>query len=199
MKTIDNTNKQVAIEIASQSFINNPSMNWFINSKINKESGMRALCAYCIDLAIEKGGAFISDDLCCVCLIFRSDSKISMLAELKLNYFLIKHCCGFSNLFQVLKRSKEVKKKRGNHAHLYGFLLASNKYMGTNSVIEAKDFMFGLSEKLQLPIYAETCITKNKKIYERYGFSTYNSWCIPNTDSTLWFLKREVKNYSSFT
>lgn len=192
MKIINASNKQQAILIASQSFKNNPSMNWFLNKKMNKEKAMRALCTYCIDLAIEKNGAFISDDGCCVCLIFKSSNQISWLAELKLNYFFLNTCCGWGNLFKVLRRSKTVKKLRGTQAHLYGFLLASNHAAGSASVIEAKTFMFNLSEELQLPIYAETCIEINKKVYERYGFKTYNAWQIPESDTTLWFLRRMV-------
>jgi len=192
MKTINASNKQQAIIIASESFKDNPSMNWFLNKKMNKEKAMQALCLYCIDLAIEKGGAFISDDGCCVCLIYKHNAKMSWLKEIKLNYFFLNTCCGWGNLLKVLKRTKSVKKLRGTEEHLYGFLLASNKAAGNASVIEAKAFMFDLSKSLQLPIYAETCIEQNKKIYERYGFKTYNAYKIPETQNTLWFLKRQV-------
>lgn len=192
MKNIDISNKHIAIDIATQAFIDNPSMNWFLNKSENKHKAMKSLCEYCIDIAMKKSGAFITDDLCCICLINKSNARLSWLSELRLNYFFIQRCCGWINLWQVLKRSKAMKKIRGHEEHLYAFLLASNLKNGNQSVLEAKSFMFEMSRQLQLPIYAETCLRKNKNIYLRYGFKPYTEWNIPNSSTVLWFLKKSV-------
>ena len=57
------------------------------------------------------------------------------------------------------------------------------------SVLEIKNAIFTKSKKEKLPIYLETSVEKNRRVYERYGFNVY--YTIRLGESTLYFLKRE--------
>lgn len=81
---------------------------------------------------------------------------------------------------------------RGNNPHIYVLLLASNHKNGNGTVIEMRDAIYSESERLKLPLFAETASEINKRAYERYGFKTYNEYILPNADTKLWLLRREV-------
>ncbi|MEI6020275.1 MAG: hypothetical protein WCR21_04040, partial [Bacteroidota bacterium] len=185
MKKIDTNSRGIAIQIATNAFIENPSMNWFLNPKLSRDDAMQALCEHCIDIAILKGGAYISDDLCCICLLYHSQTKISVWESLKLNYDFIIKCSGWRKTFSVLKRQDFMQAMRLQSEHLYCQILASNKIEGKCSVIEAKNFMFEMSDRLHLPIVAETCLEKNKKVLEQKG----NKYTLEETKIITAFLK----------
>lgn len=193
MKKINQNNKAIAVDIALSAFMDNPSMNWFLNPRYPKTKAMKALCEHCVDMGIKKNGAFISDDDCCICLIFEHDAGIGNLEAFFLNYKFINDCCGWSKVWRVIKRNKLIKQKRLKTPHLYCLLLASNKKAGNKSVIEVKNFMFALSEQKQMPILAETALMQNKRVYEYYGFHTYDECLIPDSDVHLWLMKRDLK------
>lgn len=190
MKKINANTRSIAIKIASQAFLDNPSMNQFLNPRIAKEKAMHALCAHCVDLSMLKDGAYISDDMCCICLLFHSDSKVDFWDLLRLNFQFVMRCCGWAKVYRILKREKFMKTMRMQGEYLYCQILANNKQAGNASVIEAKKFMFDMGDRLNLPIVAETCLSKNKVVYEHFGFKTYGNCLLPHCDVKMWFLKR---------
>ena len=191
MKIIDKDLKPIAIKIARDAFANNPSMNWFLNPRKNRARALAALCEHCIDTAMLRGGAFISNDNCCVCLVYSSKIKAPALQQFLLELRFVFRCCGLEKVRKITQRNSHICAKREKGPHVYCLLLASNRQAGVSSVAEAKNFMFGLSQQLQLPMLVETCMCDNKKLYERFGFKVYNQCTIPDSDIPLWFLTRQ--------
>ena len=63
---------------------------------------------------------------------------------------------------------------------------------GSQAALELKNVIFKESDRLKLPIYLETTLQKNKRVYERFGFKVYHIWEIEKRDVTMYFMKREV-------
>jgi hypothetical protein len=61
---------------------------------------------------------------------------------------------------------------------------------------DIRDHLFGLSEKLQIPILIETTVEKLLKLYKYVGFEIYHQWYDKKGDINVWFLERGLKKYS---
>ena len=48
------------------------------------------------------------------------------------------------------------------------------------------------AKRLNMPIYLETAMERNKAAYERYGCKTYHYWEDPKRNIRFWFMKREA-------
>lgn len=46
-----------------------------------------------------------------------------------------------------------------------------------------------LAKQENLPIYLETAMPVNRKVYERFGYETYDEWIVPEEDIQFWFLR----------
>ena len=57
---------------------------------------------------------------------------------------------------------------------------------------DIRDHLFGLSEKLQLPILIETTVDRVRKLYHYVGFEEYHKWEEEGSGITVWFLERKV-------
>ena len=58
---------------------------------------------------------------------------------------------------------------------------------------DIRDHLYGLSEKLQLPILIETTIEKLLRFYKFVGFEIYQQWHDEEADITVWLLQREFE------
>lgn len=192
MIPITEENKSIAMDIAQEAFIDNPSMLWFLKKDSEKQKRMRALCEYCIDMSIEKRGAFLANDLNGVILIYIYNSRVSILKSIAITFRLIMNCSGWMKVPALAQRDYLSKKLREKEEHVYVFLIASTRKFGNSTIIEMKDFIFETSRRLNMPVCIETGSPDTKKLYERYGFKEYNKMTLPGTQNTIWFLKREA-------
>jgi hypothetical protein len=85
-----------------------------------------------------------------------------------------------------------IQSKRPKKEYLHFWMLAveDNTY-GMRTVIEIRDYCYAMSASLNIPIFAETRIARNKKVYERYGFRCYDTWEPKSEENEVWFLIRK--------
>lgn len=99
-----------------------------------------------------------------------------------------------SQLFPTLKREKYIAGLRPDYKdYIYVWVLGSvpdNKNL--NGLADIRDHLFGLSEKLQLPILIETTVEKVRKLYRYVGFEEYHHWEDTRAGINVWFLERKV-------
>ena len=105
MIPITEENKSIAMDIAQEAFIDNPSMLWFLKKDSEKQKRMRALCEYCIDMSIEKRGAFLANDLNGVILIYIYNSRVSILKSIAITFRLIMNCSGWMKVPALARRN----------------------------------------------------------------------------------------------
>jgi len=103
-----------------------------------------------------------------------------------------------SQLFPTMKREKYIASLRPSYEdYIYVWVLASDpNTTSIRGLADIRDHLFGLSEKLQLPILIETTVEKVLKLYRYVGFEEYHKWYDADADINVWFLERKLKEVS---
>ena len=181
-------NKNDSVKIIADTFNANPSVNIVIGNKGNRKKKISRLADYAFVKALNRNGAYLSDNKLGTALCFQSDIGSSNLKEL---YYELRFALSIPILkvIQTLKRESYLKKHRYRDKHLYFWFLGVKKG-GGSAGFELKDYLFSLSKKVDLPIILETSVERNKVIYERYGFKVYHEWTDSGDGKTLWFMIR---------
>ena len=182
--------KPDSIRIIAETFDANPSVNIVIGEKGNRKKKISRLADYAFIKALNRKGAFLSDNKKGTALCFRSTIGGTSLKELlsELRFAMV---IPFGKVVETLKREAYIKKNRYQGEHYYFWFFGVEKG-GDKAGFELKDYLFELSKKEQLPILLETSVKRNKIIYERYGFEVYHEWENSGGGHTLWFMKREA-------
>lgn len=192
MQSINPENITKAEKVLYNAFIEVPGFLWILKKDKHIKLRIQHLISYCLEVSIQKNGAYISEDKQGVALLFESVKKQRWYNFLKGYFFLGQNCIGWDRAWHIYKREKEIQARKPKINHLYFWMLAVNQSENGNStIIEIRDFCFALSKEKKLPILAETTVKKNLIIYKRYGFEIYDSWYIKQEDITVWFLKRD--------
>lgn len=99
-----------------------------------------------------------------------------------------------SQYLPAIRREKQVARLRKDYEdYIYVWVLGSvpnNKSL--RGLADIRDHLFGLSEKLQLPILIETTVHKVRKLYHYVGFEEYHKWEDKEGGLDVWFLERKV-------
>lgn len=192
MKKVGKQNLERAISIAAQAFRENKSMLWFTGNDPG-EKKLRELCQYCIVTAAGRDGAWLSEDGNGLALFYPSQKRCSWSVSIPAGFRFIFRCTGIIRLPSVIHRQRVARSLRRGEPHMYVLMIASNKSAGPSSAYELRDAVFNAARRSNLPLYAETSLLLNKKVYERFGFMTYASMQLENSDTTLWFMKRPAE------
>ena len=192
MNKIGKTNKKRALEILSAAFKNNDGVLTVVKKDQHIEKRSVELCNYCLTVSIEKNGAFITSDEKGVSLIFKSWEKQTFSNWLKGYIRLGQYCIGWNRALKIIRRNKEIERRRLKNKHLYFWMLAVEDHtFGLETIKSMRDFVFNYSLNEQLPIYAEATSKKTLMLYKRYGFEVYGEWKENNNGPTVYFIRRE--------
>lgn len=181
--------RSTVIKIITDSFHNNPSVRSVVNPR--KKNGLQALAQFAFDTAIMRDGVHLSSDKESVAICYIYGSKKEGLVDLKNQLQLVMNCIGISKLFATMKREAYVEKQRppdGKFLYFW-FFGATQQGIRSKSAISLKNHIFQLSRTTNLPIYLETSVSKNRRVYEHFQFEVYHEWEQEN-GTTLWFMKR---------
>lgn len=191
MRLAKKGDKKKVIQIISEAFDNNPSVNWVIKNDIFRKQRIRVLARYAFNVANRRSGVYLSSDEEGVVICYQYKKKKDDLFDYIDQLYLALFAVGLSRIGKVLRRESYIQKARSedNDFLYFWFWGISKKGKGQTAARESKDFIFELSEKLKLRIYLETSVAKNKNVYERYGFKTYAIW---QDSISLWLMRREI-------
>lgn len=192
MNEISTKQHQKALTILSRAFTDNPGVLWVIKNDHKIPQRLLALCDFCLCVAREKNGAYITSDEKGVALLFGSNEKQNPINWL-VNYIRLgQYCIGWSRAWSMIQREREIVRRRTKTAHLYFWMLGIEDHtFGLNTIIEIRDFVFALSKERKLPIYAETTMEKTLILYKRYGFKVYDEWKTGKDGVTVYFIRRD--------
>ncbi len=182
-------NKKDSVRIIAETFDANPSVNIVIGEGGNRRKKISRLADYAFVKALNRNGAYLSDNKKGTALCFKSSDSAFSVREIYLE-LRFAFSIPIKKVFQTLKRESYIKKHRIEGEHLYFWFLGVEKG-GGKAGFELKDYLFELSRKEQLPIILETSVERNRKVYERYGFRVYHEWADSGDGKTLWFMVRE--------
>lgn len=182
----------IVIEILWKSFKDNPSATWVVKQDKKRDLRLKELCRYAVYYSYDREGVYLSSDRKAAALIYKKNFKREGIKDYLRQIRLINKAIGWDQLFNVLNREAYLNKLRPKNGNFYyfWFLGVAPEDRGQGSVINLKNEIFQQAWNERLPIYLETSVSLNKKVYERYGFETYHTWQPENKDFETWFMKR---------
>ncbi len=190
MKNAEYSDKELVVDILTDSFETNKSVNYIIKQDSKRKNRIRALMDYSFEVCKEFGDVYLSDDKKACALVLFPDKKKTTLKSIQLDLKLILSSVGLSNIKKTLERESLIKKHQPKDTMYYLWFIGvdpkhQNSGIGTTLLNEViKD-----SESKKRPIYLETSTMKNLPWYKKFGFDVYNEL---DLSYKLFFLKKEI-------
>lgn len=190
MKNAEYSDKELVVDILTDSFETNKSVNYIIKQDNKRKKRIRALMDYSFEVCKEFGNVYLSDDKKACALVLFPDKKKTTLKSIQLDLKLILSSVGLSNIKKTLERESLIKKHQPKDTMYYLWFIGvdpkhQNSGIGTTLLNEViKD-----SESKKRSIYLETSTMKNLPWYKKFGFDVYNEL---DLSYKLFFLKKEI-------
>jgi hypothetical protein len=183
--------RELVIRLMTTMFVDNPAVLSLISPGKNKQAGIQSLAEFAFQKCLHRNGVWISSNEKAVALCYRFNSGGFSFKEFIYELRFALSFIGLNRLRKILAREAYRKKQRpadGNYFYFWFFAALPD---AGEAAFELKNGIFELAKQEQLSIYTETSVERNRKIYERYGFQTYQRWEDAEENITFWFLKRE--------
>lgn len=169
-------NKKNVVDILTDSFSDNLSVQYILKDGANKAKKIRALMEYSFDMCMLFGEVFLSDDNKACALVMFPYLKKDNLKSLFLDVRLIIHCTGIGNIKKVLHREKLIKEKHPTKKIYYLWFIGversqQNKAIGSALLRQ----LLKRAELKNLPVFLETSTQINIPWYEKFAFKEYAS------------------------
>lgn len=182
--------KELVIDILSESFDANQSVNYIAQQDKKRLKRIRALMEYSFEVCYSFGEVFLSDDKKACALVLFPDQKRTTLKSILLDIKLIFSCIGIGNIFKALKRESKIKNLQPKETMFYlWFIGVKPEYQNTGIGMNLLDEIIKHSEAMERPIYLETSTMSNLPWYKKFGFEIYNEL---DLGYKLFFLKRKL-------
>lgn len=181
--------KNQVVDILSNSFDDNKSVNYIIKQDSKRKERIRKLMTYSFDVCYLSGDVFLSDDKKACALILLPDKKKTSLRSALLDIKLVTSVIGLRNVRKAMNREAFI-----NRIHPEGLLYylwfigvdVSSQGKGIGSML-MKDIIKE-SDSLNRTMCLETSTIKNLPWYENFGFKTYREL---DFGYTLYFMKKD--------
>ncbi|WP_118194287.1 GNAT family N-acetyltransferase [Albibacterium indicum] len=188
MKKADYDDKALILDILTESFKNNRSVNYIASSSGNNEDKVRALMDYSFEVCRRFGDVYLSDDREAVALVLYPDRKKTNLSMIMLDVKLVLNCIGIANIGKALKRESSIKKLQPQVPMYYlWFIGVHPDKQGRGIGSQLMNELILESQKMKRPVYLETSTLTNIPWYKKFGFDIYNEL---NLSYNLYFLNR---------
>ncbi|MDJ1497614.1 GNAT family N-acetyltransferase [Cytophagaceae bacterium DM2B3-1] len=166
--------KSLIVDILSQSFESNQSVNYIIPQDSKRKKRIRKLMEYSFDVCYEFGEIFLSDDRTACALVILPDTKKSTLSSTIRDVKFILFSTGLGKVKLVLDREAKIKALHPTtpfyHLWYIGVLPASQgKGIGRKLLSE----IIQRAKELSRSIYLETSTLRNLPFYKKFGFETF--------------------------
>jgi ribosomal protein S18 acetylase RimI-like enzyme len=175
MRKANDQEKTLIIDILTQSFESNQSVNYVVKQDRERLRRIRALMDYSFEVCKLFGDVFISDNKKACALIMYPEKKKTSLKAIMLDIKLIIQCVGFRNVKRTLSREALIKKIQPKELMTYLWFIGvkpddQNNGFGSNLLQSIIDY----SNQINRPVYLETSTVRNLPWYKRFGFEVYS-------------------------
>jgi hypothetical protein len=181
-------------DLVVKMFDQNPGVDWLMKPGASKTTGIRKLAEFAFLKCFNRKGVFVSSNEKGAAFCYRFNSGKFSFAELGCELRFALPYIGISRLPKILKREAYRKKLRpasGDYFYFWFFAVSPD---GKEAAFELKNAIFKEAKLANLPIYLETAVERNQKVYERFGFKTYHIWDEPGENIKFWFMKWEPES-----
>ena len=190
---MNQTDREIIISIVTRAFEQNPRAVAMMKKK-NPARSVRIMTEYAYALVERYDGIYLSEDKTTVLFYYmKSQYKRGFIDYLRYGKMFMQ-AIRFSQFFPTLKREKYIASLRPDYKdYIYVWVLGSvPNNRSLRGLADIRDHLFGLSEKLQLPILIETTVEKVRKLYHYVGFEEYHKWEDSEAGINVWFLERRL-------
>ena len=196
MRKANKKDLALVVEILAKSFQKNPSVLWVVKKDKKINDRIKAVCRYSFYTVLYRDGVHISSDENGVALCYKYNAHKESLKDYWNQLILALKAIGLTRVFEVLKREAYMKKMRPTDGEFLYFWFYGVKPEAQNGFAakELKNHIFQLADNLKLPVYLETSVEKNRRVYERYGFELYHTWPVKKQGINLYFMRRMPKS-----
>lgn len=185
----DYKDKELIVDILTNSFNDNKSVNYIIKQDDKRLQRIRNLMDYSFEVCYEFGEVFLSNDKTGCALIVLPEKKKTTLKSILLDIKLIFSSMGLSNVKKAMDRESKIKKFHPKEEMYYLWFVGvdpkeQNKGVGSSLI---KD-VIKQAELKNRSVYLETSTLRNIPWYEKYGFKIFNEL---DLGYKLFFMKKE--------
>lgn len=191
---MEKSDRELIIGMLSEAFRQNPRVMTMMKKKDPARS-LRIMTEYAYTLVEKFDGIYLSRDKTTVLFYYlKSQYHRSLMDYLRYGKMFMQ-AIKPSQLLPTLRREKYIASLRPDYEeYIYVWVLGSDPdNTSMRGLADIRDHLFGLSEKLQLPVLIETTIEKLLRFYKYVGFEIYNEWHDEEASLTVWFLQRELE------
>jgi ribosomal protein S18 acetylase RimI-like enzyme len=183
------TDKNLVVDILTQSFADNKSVNYIIKQDSKKAVRLKQLMAYSFDSCYQFGEILLSNDRKACALVIFPDKKRTTLKSILADVKLIFTSMGLGNVKKAMQREAAIKRSHPKKMIYYlWFIGVAQTEQGKGIGSELMNEIIAHSNKLNRTICLETSTLKNIPWYKKFGFSIYKEL---DFRYTLYCLQRE--------
>lgn len=166
--------KNLVVNILTQSFDDNKSVNYVVKQDKQRKLRIQRLMEYSFDVCLLFGDVLLSEDRKGCVLILDPEKKKTTFKSILLDLKLAIGAIGLSGIPRVLKRESSIKKNYPDNSMLYLWyigVLPSEQGKGIGKALLSE--IIEESKSSKKPIYLETSMVKNLDFYKKSGFEIY--------------------------
>ncbi|GGH55872.1 N-acetyltransferase [Dyadobacter endophyticus] len=176
MRLATRSDKDLVLNILTDSFLENKSVNYLIPNDHRHKERVRALMDYSFETCYAFGKVLISDDSDAVALICFPENKKTTLKSLIWEVNLVINGIGIGNVSKAMAREKKISQNYPQTPIYYLWFIAVNpklqgKGIGTKFLQEIRKDAAGMNR----PIYLETSTIRNLPFYKNAGLTEYST------------------------
>lgn len=166
--------KPLAVDILSNAFKDNKSVNYIVKQDAKRYERIRYLMEYSFDVCYMFGDIYFNEDKTAVALISYPDRKRTTLKSILLDLGLVINSIGIGRASKALKREGLIKKNYPtNEIYYLWFIGVSEENQGKGKGTELMNELVEHSDTMGRPIYLETSTIRNISFYKRFGFNVF--------------------------
>jgi len=174
MQRAINAERNIVVEILTQSFSDNKSVNYTIKQDSRREQRIRKLMEYSFDVCKMFGDVFITEDKKGCALVLMPDKKTTSLKSVMLDIKLVSSVIGIASARKAMSREAAIKKVHPNELLYYLWFIGvqpTEQGKGIGSSLLNEVIQEGRNKKRTICL--ETSTLKNIPWYEKHGFKPY--------------------------
>lgn len=168
--------RKMVVDILTQSFKDNKSVNYIVKQGSKKFHSIEALMGYSYDLCSEFGSVYVNKNksACALIIMFPEKKKTTVKSIIWDVRFIIK-AIGIANVKKAIQREAIIKKHHPQHQFVYLWFIGTEpSEQGKGVGTELMKQIIADAQQLNRPIYLETSTSKNISWYESLGFKIYH-------------------------
>jgi ribosomal protein S18 acetylase RimI-like enzyme len=191
--------KEKVIDILSECFETNKSVNWIVKQDSKKKERIKHLMDYSFEACINIGQIYLTENLTGVIICSDSHGKLPILEEAYLTAQFVLKVIGIDGIGKALRREEYIKQFHPkDEEFIYIWFIGLKKEEQGRGVGSAMlQEIIDRSNKEQIPIYLETSTHKNLSFYQKHGFEVYHISPEEIFGFNLYFLRRPPDNTSN--